>query len=100
MVVEASPVIPGEKDRRAIPVGPLHDGVDKTGNVCLAIANQSRRMFAVLTIGHHPGYSRKSTVLGGLVEVRNILDVAELSILKAKFAAKILRKTRPRRLHG
>ena len=34
-VVEATPVIPGQEDRGAVPAGRAHDGVDERGHVCL-----------------------------------------------------------------
>src|SRR5947209_8857223 len=39
VVIEATPVVPCEEDRRARPVRALHDRVDEPGHICLTAAD-------------------------------------------------------------
>ena len=63
MVVEAAPVVPGEKDRRRVSFRALHDLVDDVGDIRLSDADQRRWMFAVTEIGHHPRNGRQCSIL-------------------------------------
>src|SRR5437763_6782195 len=81
VIVEATPVIPGQENRRTAPVRSLHDGIDKSRHVGLTCAHQGRWMFTILAIGYNPGDGWQGAVLGGSVEVVQLLDVAKLAIL-------------------
>src|SRR5581483_10071468 len=81
VIIEAAPVVPGKKDGRAAPVGALHDGVDKPGDVGLTFADQGRGMLAGAAIRHDPGNGRERTGPGILVKVVEGLDIVELLVL-------------------
>ena len=81
VVVEAAPVIPGEEDRGAVPVGALHDRVDQAGDVGLAGADERRRVLRDGAVRVDPRDRRQGAVLGRGEEVRQRLDVAELVVL-------------------
>src|SRR2546422_30609 len=81
VVIEATPVIPGEEDRCTVPIWSLHDGVDEAGHIRLASADERRRMFAVLAVGDNPGNGWESSVLRGSIELRELLNVAKLAVL-------------------
>src|SRR5436309_2345053 len=61
VVVEAAPVVPREKDRGALPVGPLHDRVDHACDVVLAGADRAERMLAVVAARDNPRDCREPT---------------------------------------
>ncbi len=81
MIVESTPVVPGEENGRAVPIRSLHDGVDEAGDVGLANADEGRWMFALFPIWRHPRNCWQRAILGGRVEIAHRLDVGELPIL-------------------
>src|SRR5215212_6711334 len=81
VVVEAAPVVPGEEDRRRLPVGAAHDGVDQAGHPGLALTDERGRVLADLVVRDHPRHGRQLPVLRCPIEVADRRDVPELAIL-------------------
>src|SRR5260221_1297842 len=81
MSVETAPIVPGEKDGRATPIGTLHKSIDQACYICLPNADQGRWMFAVLPIRHNPGNCRQGTVFRGGKKLPERLDIAKLAVL-------------------
>src|SRR5579859_4613323 len=81
MIIEASPIIPGEKDGATAPIWTLHHCIDQACDVGLASAYQSWGMLAFLLIWCHPGNCGQGTRFGGCVEIVHGLDIGALPIL-------------------
>src|SRR5258708_11745258 len=81
MIVKPAPVVPGEKNRGAVPVRPLHHGVDQAGDVGLADADLGWRVLTDVVLRYDPGHGRQGTILGRGEELVDGLDVAYLAVL-------------------
>ena len=81
VVVEATPVVPREEDRGAVPVRAAHRGVDHAGDPCLPLPDRRRRVLAVPLVGDHPRYGRQRAGRGVGEVVPRGLDVAQLAVL-------------------
>ena len=81
VVVEATPVVPGQEDRGAVPVGALHDRVDQARHVGLARGDQPGRVLRHRPVGDDPGDRRQGSRLRRGEEVRQRLDVGQLVVL-------------------
>src|SRR6266566_8801233 len=68
VIVETTPIIPGEEDCCTIPVWPLHNHIDKICDICLACAYQGRRMLTRLAIRSNPRYRRQRTIFSRGIE--------------------------------
>ena len=83
VVVEPAPVVPGEEDRRLLPVGTAHRRVDDLRHVALALPDGLARLrvLADARVRHHPGHGRQRAVprRGEVLLVTH--DVAELALL-------------------
>src|SRR5258708_14855779 len=81
MMEETAPIVPGEEDGRATPIGTLHKSIDQACYICLPNADQGRWMFAVLPIRHNPGNCGQGTVFRGGIKFRERLGIAKLAVL-------------------
>ena len=81
VVVEAAPVIPGQEDRRGVPVWAAHHRVDQTGDVGHPLFDLAAGVLAHAPRRHDPADRGQRPVLGILVVVVDGLDVAELAVL-------------------
>src|SRR6185437_3385318 len=59
VVVEATPVVPGEEDRGAVPARAAHDRVDQRGDVRLAGGDGAVGVFGDAELGGDPGDVRQ-----------------------------------------
>ncbi len=78
VIVETAPIVPGQKDRGALPVRALHDGIDQAGHIRLARADERCRVLAVDAIRADPRDSRQRAALSRGIETRDVLDVAAI----------------------
>src|SRR6202165_3854389 len=81
MVVEAAPVIPGQEDWGAAPIGARHDRIHQAGHIRLADADPRRRVLTDGARGNHPANRRQRATAGRGVEVLDRLDVAQLPVV-------------------
>ena len=82
VIVEPTPVIPGEEDRSAAPVWAPHDRVDQARHVRLAGADQRSRMLRHVAARVDPRHRRERPGLRRGEEVGERLDVAQLVVLQ------------------
>ena len=59
VVEEAAPVVPGQEDRRAVPVGASHHGVHELGHPRLPFGDWGAGMVAVGPVGRDPRHVRQ-----------------------------------------
>ena len=81
MVVEAAPVVPGQEDGAARPIGALHHGIDQARDPRLTGRDEIRRVFAVGVVRDDPRNRGQRARLGVGEESRRGPDVPELAVL-------------------
>ena len=81
VVVEATPVVPGQEDRCALPLRAAHHVVDQPRHVGLADRDRRRRVFTLAPVRHDPRDRREVPGLRGPPERVRRLDVPDLMVM-------------------
>src|SRR6266536_5363110 len=81
VIVEPTPVVPGDKDGRGRPIRTLHHRVHQPGHPGLTVADQGRWVLAVVLVRDDPGDGGELALPGSDEEVVRRPDVADLLVL-------------------